>query len=90
LTGWRTPLKVTLLGPRRIWLNPNIFRSNKVTKATPPKPRRIIIKEITTHNNSFNMANALDLSSKMGVTPVIRILRRTILRRTILRNLKNM
>lgn len=51
MTGWRIPLKVTLLGPKRIWLSPNNFRSNKVTKATPPKPKRMTIKEIVTHNN---------------------------------------
>jgi len=51
ITGWRTPLNVTLLGPSRTWLNPSNFRSSKVTKATPPKPRRIKIIEITIHND---------------------------------------
>jgi hypothetical protein len=34
LKGWITPEKATLLGPTRVWENPKIFRSNKVTKAT--------------------------------------------------------
>lgn len=72
ITGWRIPLNVTLLGPNRIWLNPSNFRSNKVTKATPPKPKIIKTTEMATHNN-INKANALDLSSKIGVSPVKRI-----------------
>jgi hypothetical protein len=51
ITGWRSPLNVTLLGPNRIWLNPSNFRSNKVTKATPPKPKRIKIIEVIIHND---------------------------------------
>lgn len=39
-SGWRIPNNVTLFGPKRIWVNPNTFRSNKVTKATPPIPKR--------------------------------------------------
>ena len=51
ITGWKIPFNVTLLGPKRIWLSPSNFRSNKVTKATPPKPKRMIIKETATHSN---------------------------------------
>jgi len=51
ITGWRIPFKVTLFGPKRICLNPNNFRSNRVTKATPPKPKRIMIKETAIHNS---------------------------------------
>lgn len=51
ITGWRSPLNVTLLGPNRIWLNPSSFRSSKVTKATPPKPKRIKTIEVITHND---------------------------------------
>lgn len=51
ITGWSNPLNVTLLGPNRICLNPSSFRSNRVTKATPPKPKRTKMTEIIIHNS---------------------------------------
>lgn len=39
-SGWRIPANVTLFGPKRIWVSPKTFRSKRVTKATPPIPKR--------------------------------------------------
>lgn len=50
-TGCSNPNTVTLLGPSRIWVNPSSFRSNKVTKATPPIPNKVSTSRITNHNN---------------------------------------
>ena len=44
LKGCINPIKLTLLGPFRIWLYPKILRSNKVTNATLTKIKIIKIK----------------------------------------------
>lgn len=54
-TGCSRPKKETLLGPSRIWLSPSSFRSNRVTKATPPSPNRIRISCLTIHKNILRL-----------------------------------
>jgi len=44
LKGCINPIKLTLLGPFRIWLYPKILRSNKVTNATLTKIKIIKIR----------------------------------------------
>lgn len=44
LKGCIRPIKLTLLGPLRIWLYPRIFRSNRVTNATFTRIKTIRIK----------------------------------------------
>lgn len=43
--GWAIPIVNALLGPFRDWLNPKIFRSNNVIKATLINIGIIIIKK---------------------------------------------
>ena len=38
--GWRSPMKETLLGPKRLWNSPITFRSNRVKKATESSKSR--------------------------------------------------
>jgi len=52
--GCNKPDKETLLGPKRLWKKPIIFRSNKVKKATDRKIKRHWInqdKKIISKNN---------------------------------------
>lgn len=49
-TGCNNPEKPSLLGPSRIWENPNNFRSNKVKNATSPNPKINKISVLTIHN----------------------------------------
>ena len=43
-TGWKTPQNNTLLGPRRLWVNPKILRSKRVKNATERRIPTIKIK----------------------------------------------
>jgi len=49
--GWSTPTKVTLLGPNRVCVRPNILRSNRVKKATPPIPSKTVKINCVIHND---------------------------------------
>jgi hypothetical protein len=49
--GWGIPAHPTLLGPLRIWIYPNTFRSSKVKKATPTNTKITKIKFITIDAN---------------------------------------
>jgi len=50
ITGCNSPEKASLLGPTRIWENPNNFRSNKVKNATNPSPKINKISVLAIHN----------------------------------------
>ena len=54
--GWRIPIIPTLLGPFRIWMYANTFRSSSVKKATPTNTqitKRMYLNVITNVITTF-------------------------------------